>query len=55
MDFELSEEHEMVRGAVRQMLAVTQAKFGAQSDFTHIAKVLEEWAGVEIRDRSAKG
>ena len=39
----------VVGAAVRQMLAVTQAKFGAQSDFTHIAKVLEEWAGVEMR------
>lgn len=39
----------VVGAAVRQMLAVTQAKFGAQSDFTCIAKVLEEWAGVEIR------
>jgi 3-hydroxyisobutyrate dehydrogenase-like beta-hydroxyacid dehydrogenase len=39
----------MVAGsAVRQMLAVTQARFGAKSDFTHIAKVVEEWAGVEI-------
>ena len=42
----------MVAGAaVRQMLAVTQARFGANSDFTCIAKVLEEWAGVEIRSR----
>ena len=40
----------MVAGsAVRQMLAVTKARFGADSDFTHIAKVLEEWAGVEMR------
>jgi len=39
----------VVGAAVRQMLAVTQAKFGADSDFTSIAKVLEEWAGVEIR------
>lgn len=39
----------VVGAAVRQMLAVTQAKFGPQSDFTSIAKVLEEWAGVEIR------
>jgi 3-hydroxyisobutyrate dehydrogenase-like beta-hydroxyacid dehydrogenase len=40
----------MVLGSlVRQMLAVTQAKFGASSDFTSIAKVIEEWAGVEIR------
>src|SRR5262245_38659324 len=42
----------MVAGAaVRQMLAVTHARFGPQSDFTHIAKVLEEWAGVEIRSQ----
>jgi 3-hydroxyisobutyrate dehydrogenase-like beta-hydroxyacid dehydrogenase len=34
---------------VRQMLAVTQARYGAASDFTSIAKVIEEWAGVEIR------
>ncbi|MBB4017479.1 3-hydroxyisobutyrate dehydrogenase-like beta-hydroxyacid dehydrogenase [Chelatococcus caeni] len=40
----------MVAGAiVRQMLAVTNAKFGPDSDFTSIAKVVEEWAGVEIR------
>jgi len=39
----------VVGGAVREMLAVTRARFGAASDFTHIAKVLEEWAGVEIK------
>jgi 3-hydroxyisobutyrate dehydrogenase-like beta-hydroxyacid dehydrogenase len=39
----------VVGSAVRQMLAVTQAKFGATSDFTCIAKVIEEWAGVQIR------
>ncbi|MEO6338528.1 MAG: NAD(P)-dependent oxidoreductase [Caulobacteraceae bacterium] len=40
----------MVAGAaVRQMLAITTAKYGADADFTNIAKVLEEWAGVEIR------
>jgi 3-hydroxyisobutyrate dehydrogenase-like beta-hydroxyacid dehydrogenase len=39
----------VVGAAVRQMLAVTQARFGAASDFTCIAKVVEEWAGVEIR------
>jgi 3-hydroxyisobutyrate dehydrogenase-like beta-hydroxyacid dehydrogenase len=40
----------MVAGAaVRQMLAITQAKFGADSDFTSIAKVVEEWAHVQIR------
>jgi 3-hydroxyisobutyrate dehydrogenase-like beta-hydroxyacid dehydrogenase len=41
----------MIAGAaVLQMLAVTKAKFGADSDFTSIARVVEEWAGVEIRD-----
>lgn len=40
----------MVAGAaVRQMLAITQAKFGPGSDFTSIARVVEEWAGVEIK------
>jgi 3-hydroxyisobutyrate dehydrogenase-like beta-hydroxyacid dehydrogenase len=40
----------MVAGAaVRQMLAITQARFGADSDFTSIAKVVEEWAGGEIK------
>lgn len=42
----------VVGAAVRQMLAVTQAKFGANSDFTCIAKVLEEWSGVQIRSKS---
>ena len=40
----------MVAGAaVRQMLAITNAKYGGDSDFTNIARVVEEWAGVEIR------
>ncbi len=43
----------VVGAAVRQMLAVTQAKYGPNSDFTSIAKVLEEWAGVEIRSPKA--
>lgn len=41
----------MVAGAaVLQMLAVTKAKYGADSDFTSIARVVEEWAGIEIKD-----
>ena len=32
-----------------EMLAITQAKYGADSDFTMIARVVEEWAGVEIK------
>ena len=40
----------MVLGAaLRQILAITNAKFGPDSDFTSIAKLIEEWAGVEIR------
>jgi 3-hydroxyisobutyrate dehydrogenase-like beta-hydroxyacid dehydrogenase len=42
----------VVGSAVRQFLAVTQAKFGADSDFTSMARVVEEWAGVEIRSLS---
>lgn len=39
----------IVGAAVRQLLAVTNARFGPEADFTYIAKVIEEWAGVEIR------
>jgi 3-hydroxyisobutyrate dehydrogenase-like beta-hydroxyacid dehydrogenase len=40
----------MIMGAVvRQILALTQAKYGPDSDFTSIAKLSEEWAGVQIR------
>ena len=42
----------IVGAAVRELLAVTEAKFGPESDFTSIAKVVEEWAGVEIRSSS---
>jgi 3-hydroxyisobutyrate dehydrogenase-like beta-hydroxyacid dehydrogenase len=43
----------VVGAAVRQLLAVTNARFGPESDFTSIAKVVEEWAGVEIRSSAA--
>ena len=44
----------MIAGAaIRQMLAVTNAKYGPDSDFTSIAKVIEEWAGVEIRSKKS--
>jgi 3-hydroxyisobutyrate dehydrogenase-like beta-hydroxyacid dehydrogenase len=39
----------VVGGAVREMLAVTRARFCSGSDFTYLSKVLEEWAGVEIK------
>lgn len=39
----------MVAGStIQQMLGITMARFGADSDFTSIARVVEEWAGVEI-------
>lgn len=40
----------MVCGAaVRQMLAVTNAMYGPDSDFTSICRVVESWAGVAVR------
>lgn len=39
----------VVGSAVRQLLAVTAATFGPESDFTSIAKTVEQWAGVEVK------
>lgn len=39
----------IVGSAVRQFLAVTNARFGPDSDFTSMVRVVEEWAGVEVR------
>ncbi len=39
----------VVGAAVREMMAITNAKFGPDSDFTSIARVIEEWAGIEMR------
>ena len=41
----------VVGAAVREMMAISNATFGPQSDFTSIAKLVEGWAGVEIRSR----
>jgi 3-hydroxyisobutyrate dehydrogenase-like beta-hydroxyacid dehydrogenase len=41
----------VVGAAVHQMFAVTRARFGDASDFTCVAKVVEEWAGVAVRAR----
>jgi 3-hydroxyisobutyrate dehydrogenase-like beta-hydroxyacid dehydrogenase len=38
----------IVGTAARTMLEITQARFGAEADFTNIARVVEEWADVEI-------
>lgn len=37
-----------VGGLIRQMLAATHAKYGPASDFTSVARIYEEWAGVAI-------
>jgi 3-hydroxyisobutyrate dehydrogenase-like beta-hydroxyacid dehydrogenase len=39
----------IVGEAVRQMFALTQARFGPDSDFTEIAKVVEEWSVSGVR------
>ncbi len=39
----------VVGAAVREMLAVTNAMYGGDSDFTSICRVLESWTGVEVR------
>jgi len=39
----------VVGSTVRQMLAVTKAIYGADSDFTSMCRVVEAWAGVEVR------
>lgn len=38
----------MMGTTARTMLNITQARFGGDSDFTSMAKVVEQWAGVEI-------
>lgn len=38
----------MMGNAARTMLNITQARFGGAADFTSMARVVEEWAGVEI-------
>jgi 3-hydroxyisobutyrate dehydrogenase-like beta-hydroxyacid dehydrogenase len=40
----------MVGAAVCQLLGITNATFGPDSDFTNVARLLEQWAGVEIRN-----
>lgn len=39
----------VVGAAVRQMLAITNAMFGAESDYTSLCKVVESWANVQVR------
>ena len=39
----------IVGSAVRQVLAITSALYGADSDFTSMVKCTEQWAGAEVR------
>ena len=38
-----------VGAAVRQMLSITNALYGPESDFTRMVRPIEAWAGVEVR------
>jgi len=38
-----------VLSAVRQLWSETNARFGPESDFTAIVRLVEEWAGVEVK------
>lgn len=40
-----------VGAAVRQMLSITNALYGAESDFTSMVRPIETWAGVEVRSK----
>jgi len=40
-----------VGAAIRQVLAVTNAIHGSDSDFTSVVRPLEAWAGVEVRSK----
>ena len=44
----------IVGSAVRQLLTITRAKFGAEADLTTLIKPVEEWAGVEVTGAAAK-
>jgi 3-hydroxyisobutyrate dehydrogenase and related beta-hydroxyacid dehydrogenases len=41
----------VVGAAVREMLVLTQALCGKDADFTDVARMVENWAGVQIRQR----
>lgn len=41
----------VVGAAVRQMLAITNATYGPDSDFTSICRVVEDWAKAKVRAR----
>jgi hypothetical protein len=41
----------LVGGVVRQFLTLTGASFGPDADCTVMAKLVEQWVGVEIDGR----
>jgi len=40
-----------VASAVQQLWLVAERKLGPESDFTRVIEVLEQWAGVEVKDK----
>lgn len=44
----------VVGAAVRQMLSITQQTFGKDADCTDLVRVVEQWAGCEIRSPRAE-
>jgi len=45
----------IVGSAVRTLLNITRDHLGADADMTSVIKVVEEWAGVEVKGRAANG
>lgn len=44
----------LVGTAVRQMLSLTRDHLGGDADMTEVVRVVEEWAGVEVRGKAAQ-
>ncbi len=44
----------IVGNAVRTLLGITRDRLGPGADMTSVIKVVEEWAGVEVKGRAAK-
>lgn len=45
----------IVGSSVRQFLNITRDYLGADADMTRIIEVVEQWAGVEVKGKAAKG
>ncbi|SBW10959.1 putative beta-hydroxyacid dehydrogenase [uncultured Alphaproteobacteria bacterium] len=44
----------IVGGAVRTLLAIARDRLGPETDLTGVIRVVEEWAGVEVKGKAAK-